>query len=84
MSVGARLYVEVTAFCEKCGEKIEITDVSCSGTDIDLKVNPHYCSYKSGSMEDFFLKEAETSGEERIMKWLEMKKLEYELKHGIA
>lgn len=38
MSVNARLYVEVTAVCEKCGEKIEITDVSCSGTDIDLEV----------------------------------------------
>ena len=84
MSVNARLYVEVTAVCEKCGENIEITDVSCSGTDIDIEVKPHYCSYKSGSMEDFFLKEAETSGEERIKKWLEMKKLEYELKHGIA
>lgn len=84
MSVNARLYVEVTAVCEKCGEKIEITDVSCSGTEIDLEVKPHYCPYNLGSLEEFFLKEAETSGEERIKKWLEMKKLEYELKHGIA
>lgn len=84
MSVDARLYVEVTAVCEKCGEKIDITDVSSSGTEIDLEVKPHYCPYNLGSLEEFFLNEAESSGEERIMKWLEMKKLEYELKHGIS
>ncbi len=83
MSVDTKLYVEITATCEQCRNEIEITDVSTCETHIDIEVKPHFCPDHSGSLAGYFLKEAEISHEERILKWLEMKKLEYELKHNI-
>lgn len=73
---------EVAVKCEVCGKDVEVNYADIDGNRLTVAVNPHSCSNKR--FFDFLLSEAQTSGENRISKWLEMKKLEYELKNNIV
>lgn len=85
MYVNVDLDIKVTATCAKCKKDIELNDVNFSGRNLEVSVNPHNCSiFDTGGFYNYIKKEAEASGEDRIVKWLEMKKLEYELKNNIV
>lgn len=73
---------EVAVKCEVCGKDVEVAYADINRGNITVAVNPHDCSNKR--FVDFLLSEAQTSGENRISKWLEMKNLEYELKNNIV
>ena len=72
---------EVAVKCEVCGKAVDVVYSDIDNSPITVAVYPHNCS--DIRFVDFLLSEAQTSGENRIVKWLEMKKLEYELKNNI-
>lgn len=74
--------IELTAKCEVCGKDIEVIYADIDYRSITVTVNPHSCEKQR--FVDFLLSEAQTSGNSRLVKWLEMKKLEYELKNNIV
>lgn len=85
MYVNVDFDISVTATCAKCKKDIELNNVRFRGDDLEISVNPHNCSiFHTDDFYSYIKKEAEASGEDRIAKWLEMKKLEYELKNNIA
>ena len=85
VNVDLDLDIQVTATCAKCKKDIELNYVNFCGRDLEVSVNPHNCSiFDTGGFYNYIKKEAEASGEDRIVKWLEMKKLEYELKNNIV
>ena len=74
--------IELTAKCEVCGKDIEVIYADIDYRSITVTVKPHICEKQR--FVDFLLSDAQTSGDNRIAKWLEMKKLEYELKNNIV
>ena len=78
----SNLNIDIAVKCEVCGKDVEVVYADIDRGNITVAVNPHNCSNKR--FFDFLLSEAQTSGENRVAKWLEMKNLEYELKNNIV
>lgn len=73
--------IDLAVKCEVCGKDVEVNYAYINDRCLTVTVKPHNCGNQR--FVDFLLSEAQTSGEDRIAKWLEMKKLEYELKNNI-
>ncbi len=74
--------IDIAVKCEVCGKNVEVINAYIYSSCLTVTVKPHNCGNQR--FVDFLLSEAQTSGEDRIAKWLEMKKLEYELKNNIV
>lgn len=74
--------IELEAKCEDCGKDVEVIYADIHYRSLTVTVKPHICGNQR--FVDFLLSEAQTSGDSRLVKWLEMKKLEYELKNNIV
>lgn len=74
--------IELAAKCEVCGKDVEVIYANINYRSLTVTVKPHICEKQR--FVDFLLSEAQTSGDSRLVKWLEMKKLEYELKNNIV
>lgn len=74
--------IELAAKCEDCGKDVEVIYADINYRSLTVTVKPHNCGNQR--FVDFLLSEAQTSGDSRLVKWLEMKKLEYELKNNIV
>lgn len=74
--------IELAAKCEVCGKYVEVIYANINYRSLTVTVKPHICEKQR--FVDFLLSEAQTSGDSRLVKWLEMKKLEYELKNNIV
>lgn len=77
-----RVNINLAVKCKVCGDDIEVTNANIYGGRLTVTVKPHNCGNQR--FVDFLLSEAQTSGDSRLVKWLEMKKLEYELKNNIV
>lgn len=77
-----RVNINLAVKCKVCGDDIEVTNAYIDNDHMTVKVKPHNCGNQR--FVDFLLSEAQTSGDSRLVKWLEMKKLEYELKNNIV
>ena len=77
-----KVNIGIAIKCKACCDDIEVTNAYIYGDSLTVTVKPHNCGNQR--FVDFLLSEAQTSGEDRIAKWLEMKKLEYELKNNIV
>ena len=77
-----RVNINLAVKCKVCGYDIEVTNAYIDSDHMTVKVKPHICGNQR--FVDFLLSEAQTSGDSRLVKWLEMKKLEYELKNNIV
>lgn len=77
-----RVNINLKVKCKVCGDDIEVTNTYFNGSGLTVTVKPHNCGNQR--FVDFLLSEAQTSGDNRLVKWLEMKKLEYELKNNIV
>lgn len=78
----SKVNIDLAVKCKVCGDDIEVTNAYIYSSCLTVTVKPHNCGNQR--FVDFLLSEAQTSGEDRIAKWLEMKKLEYELKNNIV
>lgn len=78
----SKVNIDLAVKCKVCYDDIEVTNAYIFRDRMTVMVKPHNCGNQR--FVDFLLSEAQTSGDNRITKWLEMKKLEYELKNNIV